>query len=111
MGLFPKSYIHLKDLAKVDPVVGECTLVLREWSEIWKKLFVVSLYLDGQFNILYCTYILGGRTLFVTRVRVPNPSVPCWCGIVCKLNQIESLQPSSTIVKEGSTLIDGGLID
>ncbi|XP_065079217.1 dedicator of cytokinesis protein 3 isoform X2 [Ochlerotatus camptorhynchus] len=40
VGLFPKSYIHLKDLAKVDPVVGECTLVLREWSEIWKKLFV-----------------------------------------------------------------------
>ncbi|EAT36683.1 AAEL011257-PA [Aedes aegypti] len=40
VGLFPKTYIHLKDLAKVDPVVGECTLVLREWSEIWKKLFV-----------------------------------------------------------------------
>ncbi|XP_055588289.1 dedicator of cytokinesis protein 3 isoform X2 [Uranotaenia lowii] len=40
VGLFPKSYIHLKDLAKLDPVVAECTLVLREWSEIWKKLFV-----------------------------------------------------------------------
>ncbi|XP_050087293.1 dedicator of cytokinesis protein 3 isoform X2 [Anopheles aquasalis] len=40
VGLFPKSYIHLKDLSKVDPVVAECTLVLREWSEIWKRLFV-----------------------------------------------------------------------
>ncbi|XP_058454302.1 dedicator of cytokinesis protein 3 isoform X2 [Malaya genurostris] len=40
VGLFPKTYIHLKDLAKLDPVVAECTLVLREWSEIWKKLFV-----------------------------------------------------------------------
>lgn len=41
VGLFPKSYIHLKDLSKIDQVVGECTQVLREWSEIWKKLFVV----------------------------------------------------------------------
>lgn len=42
MGIFPKSYIHLKDPAKEDPVVAECTQVLREWSEIWKKLFVVG---------------------------------------------------------------------
>ncbi|XP_055616289.1 dedicator of cytokinesis protein 3 isoform X2 [Toxorhynchites rutilus septentrionalis] len=40
VGLFPKTYIHLKDLARLDPVVAECTLVLREWAEIWKKLFV-----------------------------------------------------------------------
>lgn len=44
VGLFPKSYIHLKDLSKVDPVVAECTLVLREWSEIWKRLFVVRMH-------------------------------------------------------------------
>lgn len=41
VGLFPKTYIQART-AKLDPVVGECTLVLREWSEIWKKLFVVS---------------------------------------------------------------------
>jgi dedicator of cytokinesis protein 3 len=41
VGIFPKSYIHLKDPLKEDPVVAECTQVLREWSEIWKKLFVV----------------------------------------------------------------------
>lgn len=41
VGIFPKSYIHLKDLAKIDPVVAECTQVLREWSEIWKRLYVV----------------------------------------------------------------------
>lgn len=40
VGLFPKSYIHIKDLTKTDPVVSECTQVLREWAEIWKKLFV-----------------------------------------------------------------------
>uniref|UniRef100_A0A1A9WEG1 SH3 domain-containing protein n=1 Tax=Glossina brevipalpis TaxID=37001 RepID=A0A1A9WEG1_9MUSC len=40
VGIFPKTYIHVKDLTKVDPVVAECTQVLREWSEIWKKLFV-----------------------------------------------------------------------
>ncbi|XP_065372195.1 dedicator of cytokinesis protein 3 isoform X2 [Calliphora vicina] len=40
VGLFPKTYIHIKDLSKIDPVVAECTQVLREWSEIWKKLFV-----------------------------------------------------------------------
>ncbi|KAL1378805.1 hypothetical protein pipiens_015335 [Culex pipiens pipiens] len=39
VGLFPKTYIQART-AKLDPVVGECTLVLREWSEIWKKLFV-----------------------------------------------------------------------
>lgn len=42
IGIFPKSYVHLKNLAKEDPVVAECTQVLREWSEIWKKLFVVG---------------------------------------------------------------------
>jgi dedicator of cytokinesis protein 3 len=42
IGIFPKSYIHVKDPSKEDPVVAECTQVLREWSEIWKKLFVVS---------------------------------------------------------------------
>jgi dedicator of cytokinesis protein 3 len=41
VGIFPKSYIHLKDLNKTDPVVAECTEVLRNWNEIWKRLFVV----------------------------------------------------------------------
>lgn len=41
IGIFPKSYIHVKNPAREDPVVAECTQVLREWSEIWKKLFVV----------------------------------------------------------------------
>lgn len=43
VGIFPKSYIHIKDLSKVDAVVAECTQVLREWSEIWKRLYVVSI--------------------------------------------------------------------
>ncbi|XP_015839076.1 dedicator of cytokinesis protein 3 isoform X1 [Tribolium castaneum] len=51
-GIFPQSYIHLKP-CKVDneglfesvvpledPVVREVTLVLREWGDIWKKLYV-----------------------------------------------------------------------
>lgn len=42
VGIFPKSYIHLKDASKIDPVVAECTQVLREWSGIWKQLYVVS---------------------------------------------------------------------
>lgn len=42
IGIYPKSYVYLKDPAKIDPVVAECTQVLREWSEIWKKLYVVS---------------------------------------------------------------------
>lgn len=42
IGIFPKSYIHLKDPLREDPVVAECTTVLREWSDIWKKLFVVG---------------------------------------------------------------------
>ncbi|XP_055305427.1 dedicator of cytokinesis protein 3 isoform X2 [Sitodiplosis mosellana] len=40
VGIFPKSYVRLKDPTKTDPVVAECTQVLREWSEIWKKLYV-----------------------------------------------------------------------
>ncbi|XP_030371328.1 dedicator of cytokinesis protein 3 [Scaptodrosophila lebanonensis] len=40
VGIFPKTYIHIKDLSKIDPVVAECTQVLREWSEIWKRLYV-----------------------------------------------------------------------
>lgn len=42
VGLFPRSYIHIKDTSKSDAIVIECTQVLREWSEIWKNLFVVS---------------------------------------------------------------------
>lgn len=40
IGIFPKTYIHLKDVSKIDPVVAECTQVLREWSEISKRVFV-----------------------------------------------------------------------
>lgn len=53
-GIFPQSYVHLKP-CKVDneglyesvipiedPVVREVTLVLREWADIWKRLYVVS---------------------------------------------------------------------
>lgn len=43
VGIFPKTYIHIKDLSKIDPVVAECTQVLREWSEIWKRLYVASI--------------------------------------------------------------------
>lgn len=46
IGIFPKSYIHLKDPTKSDPVVAETTQVLREWSEIWKKLYVVNIKFD-----------------------------------------------------------------
>lgn len=46
VGLFPRSYIHTKDVSKSDPIVQECTQVLREWSETWKKLFVVSICLS-----------------------------------------------------------------
>lgn len=65
VGLFPKSYIQIKDLAKTDPVVAECTQVLREWSEIWKKLFVVSKFVlwaieEGQdFLIMSCELLLN----------------------------------------------------
>ena len=44
IGLFPKSYIHVKNMTKADPVVAECIQVLREWAEIWKQLYVVSKY-------------------------------------------------------------------
>jgi dedicator of cytokinesis protein 3 len=55
IGIFPKSYIHLKDASKEDPVVAECTQVLREWSEIWKKLFVVSEAGESKIStILFC---------------------------------------------------------
>ncbi|XP_066992689.2 dedicator of cytokinesis protein 3 [Anabrus simplex] len=51
-GIFPASYIHLKPckidneglfesvIPLEDPVVREVTLVLREWGNIWKRLFV-----------------------------------------------------------------------
>lgn len=55
-GIFPQSYIHLKPckveneglfesvIPVEDPVVREVTLVLREWADIWKKLYVVSIF-------------------------------------------------------------------
>jgi hypothetical protein len=50
-GIFPSSYVHLRDcnidnpgvyetvLSKEDPVVQEVTAVLREWGTIWKKRY------------------------------------------------------------------------
>lgn len=42
IGIFPKSYVYIKDISKSDPIVSECTQVLREWADIWKRLYVVS---------------------------------------------------------------------
>lgn len=42
IGIFPKSFVHIKDISKSDPIVSECTQVLREWADIWKRLYVVS---------------------------------------------------------------------
>ncbi|CAD6993401.1 unnamed protein product [Ceratitis capitata] len=69
VGIFPKTYIHIKDLSKIDPVVAECTQVLREWSEIWKKLFVdretykFHTLRKVMLSILECRRELLGATL------------------------------------------------
>lgn len=64
-GIFPQSYIYLK-ACKVDneglfesvvpledPVVREVTLVLREWGDIWKKLYVVRQHFFNNISWLY----------------------------------------------------------
>lgn len=43
IGIFPKTFVQIKDITKGDPIVAECTQVLREWSDIWKRLYVVRL--------------------------------------------------------------------
>lgn len=53
VGIFPKSFIYIKDLSKTDSVVAECTQVLREWSEIWKRLYVVSKHLPMNLLLLF----------------------------------------------------------
>ncbi|XP_011184777.2 dedicator of cytokinesis protein 3 isoform X2 [Zeugodacus cucurbitae] len=69
VGIFPKTYIHIKDLSKIDPVVAECTQVLREWSEIWKKLYVdretykFHTLRKVMLSILECRRELLGATL------------------------------------------------
>lgn len=68
VGIFPKSYIRLKDPSKSDPVVTECTQVLREWSEIWKKLYVVSKFDSKQCNlsnIFKCFFYYFAESRFV----------------------------------------------
>lgn len=54
-------------------MVGECTQVLREWSEIWKKLFVVFIifYLN-HFSIIDIYIFLQDRETykFVTLRKV-----------------------------------------
>lgn len=57
VGIFPRSYIHIKDPAKSDPVVTECTQVLREWAEIWKKYYVVSNGVNYPFLIRYGRFV------------------------------------------------------
>lgn len=80
VGLFPKSYIHIKDSNKDDPVVTECTQVLREWSEIWKKLYVVNLYTS-----LHCFCLLLISELFpgprCVQVFVPTQSDAVAIGV------------------------------
>lgn len=41
-GIFPKNIIQFKTNIKHDIVIIECTEILREWFDIWKRLFKVS---------------------------------------------------------------------
>lgn len=41
IGIFPKSYVHLKDVA--DPFRSECCQVLKEWLRVCKQKFAVSI--------------------------------------------------------------------
>ncbi|KAA0201779.1 hypothetical protein HAZT_HAZT002120 [Hyalella azteca] len=57
MGIFPASFIHLKAfrvenegaqelvIPVEDAVVQEAAAVLREWGQIWKEKFIVSIIL------------------------------------------------------------------
>lgn len=66
-GIFPQNYIFLKPcrvdneglfesvVPIEDPVIREVTLVLREWGDIWKRLFVVS-YFSLQNSIAFVHY-------------------------------------------------------
>lgn len=59
-GIFPQNYVVLKPckvdneglfesvLPLEDAVVREVTLVLREWGDIWKRLYVVSIQIRAK---------------------------------------------------------------
>uniref|UniRef100_A0AAY4ECE3 Dedicator of cytokinesis 5 n=1 Tax=Denticeps clupeoides TaxID=299321 RepID=A0AAY4ECE3_9TELE len=58
-GIFPSTYIHLKE-AKVEgiipadlPLVQELGATLREWIQIWHKLYVSTLFRNVQ-QMTYC---------------------------------------------------------
>lgn len=79
VGLFPRTYIHVKDTARADPIVTECTQVLREWSETWKKLFVVSGNSTRMAHIRYsrANVIFSAGTRHVqVRVSAQSDAVP-----------------------------------
>lgn len=87
IGIFPKTYIHLKDLSKVDPVVAECTQVLREWSEISKRVFVKHVNLVGfrRINFLSSEMFFSGWTFHL------------WHGIKLNCSQFIPKKRSKTI--------------
>lgn len=74
IGIFPKTYIHLKDVSKIDPVVAECTQVLREWSEISKRVFVKHVNLVGlpmqTFFVKTETFPLAGLFTFRKGIKL-----------------------------------------
>uniref|UniRef100_T1H0P2 SH3 domain-containing protein n=1 Tax=Megaselia scalaris TaxID=36166 RepID=T1H0P2_MEGSC len=39
-GIFPKNIVYCKKNLNYDNVVNECTEILREWFDIWKRLYV-----------------------------------------------------------------------
>lgn len=72
VGLFPRTYIHVKDTSRADAIVTECTQVLREWSETWKKLFVVwfsSKYFKCGDTVLV-TVCFSNRNAMRTSTRI-----------------------------------------
>ncbi|XP_055375365.1 dedicator of cytokinesis protein 3 [Condylostylus longicornis] len=86
VGIFPKSYVCAKDMSKIDPVVAECTEVLREWSEMWKKLFVDRE--DYKFSTLtkVMNNLLEGRKELLSATLTQDQTLELQMQVVDKID-------------------------
>uniref|UniRef100_A0A6P4FAD5 Dedicator of cytokinesis protein 3 isoform X1 n=1 Tax=Drosophila rhopaloa TaxID=1041015 RepID=A0A6P4FAD5_DRORH len=106
VGLFPKTYINIKDLSKIDPVVAECTQVLREWSEIWKRLYVDREAYKFQTLRKVMFSILESRRELLSATMTQDQTLELQMVVVSKIDWGNRKLALDLVPREGPLAVD-----
>ncbi|KAH8346884.1 hypothetical protein KR059_001528, partial [Drosophila kikkawai] len=105
VGIFPKTYVHIKDLSKIDPVVAECTQVLREWSEIWKRLYDREAYKFQTLRKVMFS-ILESRRELLSATMTQDQTLELQMVVVSKIDWGNRKLGLDLVPREGPLAVD-----